>query len=177
MVAFGRYHGCHQRSEQHPQPSCQCKVTPLSARLFGVWNITSAIIRIYAAYNIHDKVAYELCMWSFVIALVHFVSETFVYKTTKLGPGIISPLIVACKCNPLDVLKSAHLYSRRVLNINDSFESRDHVPSVQRLHEPCQKMDLAKQHHMFRSRAHQIPSLDRNHVTSTHFQDFSCISW
>lgn len=37
-------------------------------------------------------------MWSFVIALVHFISETFIYKTAKLGPGIISPLIVACKC-------------------------------------------------------------------------------
>ncbi|EST07740.1 Erg28 [Kalmanozyma brasiliensis GHG001] len=71
------------------------QITPLSARLFGVWNITSAIIRAYAAYNINDKVAYELCMWSFVIALVHFVSETFVYKTAKMGPGMISPLIVA----------------------------------------------------------------------------------
>ncbi|ETS63009.1 hypothetical protein PaG_02781 [Moesziomyces aphidis] len=71
------------------------QVTPLSGRLFGIWNITAAIIRTYAAYNIHDKVAYELCMWSFVIALVHFVSETFVYRTAKLSPGIISPLIVA----------------------------------------------------------------------------------
>ncbi|KAJ9478112.1 hypothetical protein PHBOTO_001701 [Pseudozyma hubeiensis] len=25
MVAVGRCHGCHQRSEQHLQPSCQCK--------------------------------------------------------------------------------------------------------------------------------------------------------
>ncbi|CBQ72010.1 related to ERG28-involved in synthesis of ergosterol [Sporisorium reilianum SRZ2] len=71
------------------------QITPLSARLFGVWNFTSAIIRGYAAYNIHDKVAYELCMWSFVIALAHFISETLVYKTAKLGPGMISPLIVA----------------------------------------------------------------------------------
>lgn len=27
-------------------------VTPLSARCFGTWNITSAIIRIYAAYHL-----------------------------------------------------------------------------------------------------------------------------
>lgn len=72
-------------------------VTPLSGRLFGVWNFASAVIRLYGAYNIHDKVAYELCMWSFVIALGHFISETFVYKTARLGPGMISPLIVACK--------------------------------------------------------------------------------
>ncbi|SNX83079.1 related to ERG28 - involved in synthesis of ergosterol [Melanopsichium pennsylvanicum] len=71
------------------------QITPLSARLFGVWNFASAVIRYYAAYNIHDKVAYELCMWSFVIALAHFISETFVFKTAKMGPGIISPLIVA----------------------------------------------------------------------------------
>ncbi|KAJ1028551.1 hypothetical protein NDA16_001717 [Ustilago loliicola] len=71
------------------------QITPLSSRLFGIWNSTSAIIRGYAAYNIHDKTAYELAMWSFVIALVHFISETFVYKTAKLGAGMISPLIVA----------------------------------------------------------------------------------
>lgn len=44
-------------------------------------------------------------MWSFVIALAHFISETFIYKTAKISPGIISPLIVACECfaaTPLD---------------------------------------------------------------------------
>ncbi|SPO23298.1 related to ERG28 - involved in synthesis of ergosterol [Ustilago trichophora] len=75
--------------------SAGLQITPLSARLFGIWNFTSAIIRAYTAYNIHDKVAYELCMWSFVIALAHFISETFIYKTAKISPGIISPLIVA----------------------------------------------------------------------------------
>lgn len=43
--------------------------------------------------------AYELCMWSFVIALGHFTSEVLVFRTAKLSPGIISPLVVACKCN------------------------------------------------------------------------------
>ncbi|KIS70624.1 uncharacterized protein UMAG_01789 [Mycosarcoma maydis] len=75
--------------------SPNAQITPLSARLFGIWNFTSAVIRFYAAYNINDKIAYELCMWSFAIALAHFISETFIYKTAKLGPGIVSPLIVA----------------------------------------------------------------------------------
>ena len=30
-------------------------MTPLTARMFGVWNLTSAMIRVYAALNIHDK--------------------------------------------------------------------------------------------------------------------------
>lgn len=33
----------------------QAQVTPLSARLFAIWNLTSAMIRIYAAYNIQDR--------------------------------------------------------------------------------------------------------------------------
>lgn len=30
-------------------------VTALQARTFAVWTLTSAIVRIYAAYNINDK--------------------------------------------------------------------------------------------------------------------------
>ncbi|KAN0062700.1 ergosterol biosynthesis protein [Thecaphora frezii] len=71
------------------------QVTPLSARTFGVWNLASAMIRLYAAYDIHNKAAYEMCMGSFAIALLHFSSEVLVFKTAKLSAGIISPLIVA----------------------------------------------------------------------------------
>ncbi|EPQ26755.1 uncharacterized protein PFL1_05734 [Pseudozyma flocculosa PF-1] len=71
------------------------QVTPLSARTFGIWNLASAMIRLYAAYDIHNKAAYDLCMGSFVIALFHFTTEVLVFKTAKLSAGIISPLIVA----------------------------------------------------------------------------------
>lgn len=30
-------------------------VTPLSARMFAVWNLTSAMVRIYAAYHIYEE--------------------------------------------------------------------------------------------------------------------------
>lgn len=139
--------------------------------------MTSAVIRAYAAYNIHDKVyvqssplccsglslqadlnlylslfscimdsAYELCMWSFVIALAHFISETFVYKTAKMGPGIISPLIVACKlsiglfCAYPQRSESADLSEifSPVSSVSAwmtmlSLESHCHVPSLRRL--------------------------------------------
>lgn len=72
-------------------------VTPLSSRTFGIWNLTSAIIRAYCAYNMNNKPLYEICMLTYVIALTHFISEVVVYKTARLTPGIISPLIVACE--------------------------------------------------------------------------------
>ena len=31
------------------------QVTSLSARLFAIWNLTSAMVRLYAAYNIHER--------------------------------------------------------------------------------------------------------------------------
>jgi len=30
-------------------------VTPLSSRTFGIWTITSSVIRFYAAYHINEK--------------------------------------------------------------------------------------------------------------------------
>jgi hypothetical protein len=35
--------------------SLNSPVTPLQARTFGVWTLTSAVVRGYAAYHVYDK--------------------------------------------------------------------------------------------------------------------------
>ncbi|GAA6040640.1 hypothetical protein JCM8097_008082 [Rhodosporidiobolus ruineniae] len=69
-------------------------VNPLQARLFGVWTLMSAFVRIYAAYNISSKPMYDLALVSYVIALGHFASEFAVYRTAGVV-GVLSPFIVA----------------------------------------------------------------------------------
>lgn len=40
---------------------------------------------------------YDLAIISYVLALGHFVLEFVVFRTAGLGPGLISPFIVASK--------------------------------------------------------------------------------
>ncbi|CAA7267142.1 unnamed protein product [Cyclocybe aegerita] len=70
-------------------------VTALQARTFAVWTLTSAIIRAYAAYNINNKIIYDMAFFTYLIAFGHFSSELFIFRTCKLGPGVISPVIVS----------------------------------------------------------------------------------
>ncbi|KOS15470.1 erg28 protein [Malassezia pachydermatis] len=71
------------------------EATALAARLFAIWNWTSAIVRLYTAYNMHERGAYLLCLGTFVIACVHFVSEMLFFGTLALAPGSLSPIVVA----------------------------------------------------------------------------------
>ncbi|KAI0161935.1 transmembrane domain-containing protein [Hypoxylon sp. FL1284] len=65
----------------------QDQVTPLAARLFGTYTVVSAIVRIYASYNLHVAPVYNITLWTYVVALAHFGSECFVYKTAHFaGP-------------------------------------------------------------------------------------------
>ncbi|BAE59931.1 unnamed protein product [Aspergillus oryzae RIB40] len=68
---------------------------PLSSRTFGTWTFLSAVIRMYAAYNITTPVAYDLAIWTFGIALVHFVGEWLGFGSAQLKGRFVSPLIVA----------------------------------------------------------------------------------
>ncbi|RHZ51410.1 hypothetical protein CDV55_102764 [Aspergillus turcosus] len=70
-------------------------VSPLSSRTFGTWTFLSAVIRMYAAYNITTPVVYDLAIWSFGLALVHFVGEWLVFGSAQLKGRFVSPLIVA----------------------------------------------------------------------------------
>jgi hypothetical protein len=70
-------------------------VTPLSARTFGTWTALSSIIRLYGAYHINDKIVYELCLWTYVLAFAHFTSEWLVFGSARLSRGFIAPMTVA----------------------------------------------------------------------------------
>ncbi|KAI3316684.1 transmembrane domain-containing protein [Xylariaceae sp. AK1471] len=71
------------------------QVTPLAARLFGTYTFISAIVRIYASYNLHLAPVYNIAVWTYVVALFHFGSEWAVYRTAYIGPPILFPFFFA----------------------------------------------------------------------------------
>ncbi|XP_035677117.1 probable ergosterol biosynthetic protein 28 isoform X1 [Branchiostoma floridae] len=70
-------------------------VNGLQARLFGMWTLLAAIVRLYCALDITNRSLYYVTMSSFVLALGHFLLETFVYQTATLDIGVITPIIVS----------------------------------------------------------------------------------
>ncbi|KAF2242420.1 ergosterol biosynthesis protein-like protein [Trematosphaeria pertusa] len=76
-------------------PEIPSQVTPLSARKFGTWTFLTAIVRLYAAYHITDKAVYELGMWTYGIAWAHFMSEWWVFGTTRWGAPLAGPVFVS----------------------------------------------------------------------------------
>ncbi|KAI9934799.1 hypothetical protein ASPWEDRAFT_44323 [Aspergillus wentii DTO 134E9] len=66
----------------------------LSGRTFGTWTFLSAVVRMYAAYNITTPISYDLAAWSFGIALCHFVGEV-AFGSAHIKGRFVSPLIVA----------------------------------------------------------------------------------
>ncbi|KZO96711.1 Erg28-like protein [Calocera viscosa TUFC12733] len=70
-------------------------VNPLQSRNFGIWSLTSGMVRFYVAYNITNPVVYNIGLGTYVIALFHFLSEWLVFGTCALGGGVVSPIIVA----------------------------------------------------------------------------------
>ncbi|KII89913.1 hypothetical protein PLICRDRAFT_53052 [Plicaturopsis crispa FD-325 SS-3] len=70
-------------------------VTPLQARTFAIWTLTSAIVRGYAAYNIHDKAIYDITLFTYLLAFGHFSSELLIFRTANINVGIMSTFAVA----------------------------------------------------------------------------------
>lgn len=70
-------------------------VTPLHARTFGTYTTLASIIRLYAAYNITDPALYQLAMWTYVVAMGHFLSEWFVFRTARWGKGLGGPVVIS----------------------------------------------------------------------------------
>lgn len=73
----------------------QSPVNDLCSRLFATWTFTSAIVRGYAAYNIRNPAVYDLAMWTYGIALVHFVAELVAFRSARFKGRFVFPLLVA----------------------------------------------------------------------------------
>ncbi|KAJ6090533.1 hypothetical protein N7486_009348 [Penicillium sp. IBT 16267x] len=86
------YSSADYTSKLYTNGSIACEA--LSGRLFGTWTFLSAVIRMTAAYNITNPVAYDLAIWTYAIALTHFVGE-LIFGNAQLKGRFISPLIVA----------------------------------------------------------------------------------
>ncbi|KAK1756698.1 heterokaryon incompatibility protein-domain-containing protein [Echria macrotheca] len=63
------------RGPASPEP------TLLQAHIYGVKNLYTTLMRGYAAYHIHDEVAYRLAMWSYVGVLLLYGSEVIVTES------------------------------------------------------------------------------------------------
>ena len=71
------------------------KANDLAARLFGLWTLMSALLRLSCAILITNRALFNLTFLSFVVAFIHFLSEAFIYKTAPLTIGVLAPLIVS----------------------------------------------------------------------------------
>jgi len=71
------------------------KANDLAARLFGLWTLMSAFLRLSCAILITNRALFNLTLLSFVVANVHFLSEAFIYKTAPITIGVLTPMIVS----------------------------------------------------------------------------------
>lgn len=71
------------------------QVTPLAARLFATYTLISAIVRIYASFHLDKEPVYMMAMWTYLVALGHFISEGVVYRTFHITGPQLFPLVLA----------------------------------------------------------------------------------
>lgn len=53
------------------------------------------MVRLYAAYNIHNPQIYQMAYLTYVVAFAHFMSEWFYFKTARWGAPLAGPVVIA----------------------------------------------------------------------------------
>ena len=71
------------------------ETSALSSRIFGTWTFVSAVVRLYAAYNISNPQLYQLAIWVYAVAWLHFMSEWALFKTVAWGRGLAGPVLIS----------------------------------------------------------------------------------
>lgn len=72
------------------------EVNGLMARVFGVWTLLASVLRVWCAMDMSNKDVYNLTLFSFVLAFLHFASEIFIYKTAaSFSMGVAIPFIIS----------------------------------------------------------------------------------
>ncbi|KAI0110169.1 ergosterol biosynthesis protein-like protein Erg28 [Daldinia grandis] len=66
----------------------------LLAHVYGVKNLYTSMIRIYAAYYITNPQVYDLAVGTFVGVLFLYVTEVFIYKSARLREASF-PYVIA----------------------------------------------------------------------------------
>ena len=75
--------------------SASSQITDFAARMSGTSTLLSFAVRACAAYKIHNPEIYFLAQWTFGVALLHFVGELLVFRTMRLGQGVVPVMTVA----------------------------------------------------------------------------------
>lgn len=67
------------------------------ARMYGTWLFTSTAVRVafFGAAPAVGSALFWVTLWTYLVALVHFGTEIFMYRAAALRPGGTGPLVVA----------------------------------------------------------------------------------
>ena len=59
------------------------EISHLLSRVFACLSMLMALLTAHCAYEMHNKRFYSLCLWGFMVLLIHFVSEMTFFFTVK----------------------------------------------------------------------------------------------
>ncbi len=65
-------------------PSSRREFTPLAGRTFSVWTAVTCLVCVFTAQEPTSPSLLRLCLGTFLVALVYFALELFVYGTVSL---------------------------------------------------------------------------------------------